>query len=290
VYVWYNAKGTPKHKQTLSRFTWDPTSETFDPNSELKLIHQEEESPYHNGGTIAFGPDGFLYFGNGDDENKLNHQTITRGLFCGLFRIDVDKKGGSISRAPSRQPTGATTQEYFVPLSNPFIGTANAVEEFYALGLRNPYKFSFDKITGDLYVGEVGETFREEIDKISAGDNCEYPYREGSVVRETGDLPITIGNRRGPFYEYGHGETGDIEAVLGGYVYRGTRFPELVGKYIFSSWITGRIWALDISGPTPVRTTLMDNRFGYEGYSIAEDNDGELYVLGSYEPTTEEPT
>jgi glucose/arabinose dehydrogenase len=159
-YVWYNLAGTPQH-QRLSRFTWSQSDLSFDPGSETILVDQLEQSPNHNGGRITFGKDGFLYFGNGDDENKANYQTISNGLFAGIFRIDVDMRGGSISHAPPRGPAAGSTANYFIPNDNPFVGVPSALEEFYALGLRNPYAFSFDTVTGDLWAADVGETFRE---------------------------------------------------------------------------------------------------------------------------------
>jgi uncharacterized repeat protein (TIGR03806 family) len=282
-YVWYNAKGTPKNKNRLARFTWVPETEIFDPASEQILVDQEEDGPFHNGGHIEFGPDGFLYFANGDDEfvgdaiENQNHQRVDRGLFAGIFRIDVDQIGGTVSHAPPRQPLGGTTANYFIPTSNPFVGRVDTLEEFYALGLRNPYMFSFDRDSGDLWLADVGETFREEINKIVPGGNYEYPDREGD--RTFSPTPVTIGTREAPVFSYAHFDIGDLSAVVGGVVYRGTKFPKLVGKYIYSDWVSGRVWMLDLSTNPPKRTTLIDHNWQHEVLAIEQDNEGELYFL-----------
>ena len=274
VYVWYNATGD---KQRLSRFTFNAGSQVFDRVSELVLLDQAETKNQHNGGRIAFGPDGFLYFGNGNDLNDANHQTLTRALFAGIFRIDVDMVGGATSHAPPRTPDGATTQGYFIPNDNPFVGVANANEEFWALGLRNPFSLSFDRGSGALWMGDVGETFREEVNLVVKGGNYEWPYREGELIQ--GSTPTTIGTPQLPKYAYSHSSMADLTAVYGGFVYRGKDLPGLTGKYIYTDYISERVWALDISTTPVTRTTLVDNRFGHEPLAIAEDEDGEIYIL-----------
>lgn len=271
-YVWYNANaGT----QRLSRFTWNAGAKTFDRASELVMVEEAEEHDQHNGAKIAFGPDGFLYFGNGNDLVDANHQTLTRALFAGVFRIDVDQLGGATSHPPPRQPLNGTTKGYFIPNDNPFVGVANANEEFWALGFRNPFSFSFDRGTGQLWLGDVGETFREEIDLVVKGGNYEWPYKEGDLV--VGTTPPTIGTPQGPKYAYTHSEMADLAAVFGGYVYRGKALPELVGKYVYTDYISARVWALDPA--TGARTTLVDDVYGREPLAVAEDEDGELYML-----------
>lgn len=273
-YVWYNVNTSPQH-QRLSRFTWSESSQTFDPGSETVLVDQAEASPNHNAGRIAFGADGFLYFGNGDDENALNSQRLDHDLFAGIFRIDVDMRGGSVSHPPPRQPDDGNTANYFIPNDNPFVGTPNALEEYWALGLRNPFLFSWDKQTGEMWVGDVGETFREEVDKVVKGGNYEWPDREGDISYTP--TPLAAGTRTPPVYTYSHWEMADVTAMLGGFVYRGKKFPELAGKYVYSDWISGRIWAVDTSTTPPTRTTLVDTNPSYELIGISEDPDGELY-------------
>lgn len=275
VYVWYNARGTPS-QQRLSRFSWDPTSRTFLPGSEFKLVEEVETRALHNAGRIQFGPDGFLYFGNGDDLNAANHQRVDRALFAGIFRIDVDARGGAISHAPPRQPAGGTTQGYFIPNDNPFVGVPNALEEFFALGFRNPYAISFDRQTGALWAGDVGDTWREEVDLVTSGGNYEWPYREGELVRVM--TATTLGTAQGPKFTYSHAEQGDLSSILGGFVYRGVELPALVGKYIYTDWPSCRVWALTIDGPSVTRSTLFENQ-QCSPTGIAEGADGELYMM-----------
>lgn len=277
-FFWYNAQGGAKNTQRLSRFTWSVATQSFDRASELVLVEEEEEKPEHNAGHIEFGPDGFLYFGNGDDINDANHQRLDRALFAGIFRIDVDARGGAVSHPPPKQPEGGHTQGYFIPNDNPFVGVPGAMEEFFALGFRNPFGFSFDRKTGELWAADVGDTWREEVDLVVSGGNYEWPYREGDAVR--GTVPPTIGTSRPPKYSYSHAEMADLVAVLGGFVYRGTELPELAGKYVYSDWPSCRIWALDLTGATPSRATLIDNQWKCVPMALAEDNQGEIYLLG----------
>lgn len=277
MFVWYNAQGGAKNRQRLSRFTWSTASQTFDRASELVLVEEDEEKPEHNAGHIQFGPDGFLYFGNGDDLNEQNHQRLDRALFAGIFRIDVDSRGGAVSHPPPRQPEGGFTTGYFIPNDNPFVGVPGALEEFYALGFRNPFGFSFDRANGALWVSDVGDTWREEVDLVLPGGNYEWPYREGTRLR--GGAPTTIGTARAPAYDYLHAEMGDLTAVLGGFVYRGAELPELAGKYIYSDWPSGRVWALDVSAAPARRITLVDNEWKRVPMALAEDNRGEIYLL-----------
>ncbi|AKU99292.1 hypothetical protein AKJ09_05956 [Labilithrix luteola] len=274
VYIWYNANGMV---QRLSRFTWSASSGTFDRASELVLLEEAEVNYEHNAGRVAFGPDGFLYFGNGDDLNTENHQRLDRALFAGLFRIDVDSRGGTTSHAPLRQPEGGLSTGYFIPNDNPFVGRADTLEEFFALGFRNPFGFSFDRETGALWVGDVGDTWREEVDEVVSGGNYGWPYREGDIVRSP--LVPVIGTLHDPKYVYTHAEMGDLTAILGGFVYRGKEMPELVGKYIYSDWPSCRLWALDQSTGAAKRTTLVDNQWDHVPMALAEDNAGEIYLL-----------
>lgn len=274
VYVWYNSSsGT----QRLARFTWNPTAQTF--GAELVMLEEAEQSMFHNAGHLQFGPDGFLYFANGDDGNAANQQTISRALFAGMFRVDVDRRGGAVSHAPPRQPTGGTSTGYFIPNDNPFVGVPGANEEFWALGLRNPFGWSFDRQTGALWLGDVGGELREEVDLIVRGGNYQWPYRDGDIVLQS--TQVTIGTDSPPVYTYPHAEMADLSAILGGFIYRGAALPELAGKYVYSDWPSGRVWALDV-GSSPVRrTTLVDNKTNAQPMAVGEDNNGEIYLLQS---------
>jgi glucose/arabinose dehydrogenase len=273
-YLWFNANG---NKQRLARVTFDAATQKFDRSTETILLEVSENENIHNGGRLQFGPDGFLYFGNGDDGTPANHQTLTNSLFAGIFRIDVEMQGGAVSHAPPRQPTGGYSQNYFIPNDNPFVGTANANEEFYALGVRNPFSFSFDKTSGQLWAGDVGDSFREEVNQIVKGGNYGWPYKEGELVE--GTTPTTIGTAQDPKFFYSHSSMADLTAVFGGFIYRGKELPELAGKYIYSDWPSSRVWALDISKTPATRTTLVDNvDYALQPLALAEDDDGEIYM------------
>jgi len=275
VYVWYNAEGTPTH-QRLSRWTYNSTTKVFDPATQIHLVDQTENVTEHNGAHIRFGPDGFLYFGNGDDQREgTTAQTLSGGLFSGIFRIDVDSIGGAVSHAPPRQPANCVTQGYFIPNSNPFVGVANANEEYYALGFRNPYSFTFDRSTGALWEGDVGASFREEINQIVAGGNYQWPAMEGKKLG-TG-AAITIGTSQAPKFDYPHWSLADLTAIMGGYVYRGGALPELAGKYIHSDWPVGRVWAFDPA--TGSRISLVENNADNAPVGFGQDANGEIYLI-----------
>jgi uncharacterized repeat protein (TIGR03806 family) len=275
-YFWYNELNSPKNHQRLVRYTWSTAMNAFDPASELIMVDEEEEHPEHNAGRMQFGSDGFLYFGNGDDINEANHQTLSRALFAGIFRIDVDSDPTKSHPIP-RQPTVGTTTGYMIPNDNPFVGQGG-LEEFYALGFRNPFMFSFDRQTHDLWVGDVGDSFREEINKVQKGGNYQWPVDEGELVREPG-VTLTIGTSVAPISYYTHWEMANLSAIMGGFIYRGKSMPELTGKYIYSDWPSDRVWALDLTTTPPTRTTLIHSDYQHQPMALTEDNDGEVYLL-----------
>jgi glucose/arabinose dehydrogenase len=278
VYLWYNFtnNGGATTRQHLSRFTYNTGTKVFDPGSELVLVDQAEGTHFHNGAHLRFGPDGYLYFGNGDDQlTASTAQTLTGGLFSGVFRIDVDQIGGAVSHAPPKKPLNANTQGYFIPNDNPFVGVANANEEYYALGFRNPYGFNFDKANGNLWLGDVGDTWREEVDQVFPGGNYGWPFFEGDKRRQAGNP--AIGVTYAPVFAYTHASIGDLTATMAGYVYRGAALPELAGKFIFSDWPTGRVWALDTA--TGVRTSLMETNWQNAPLGWGQDAAGELYMV-----------
>jgi glucose/arabinose dehydrogenase len=295
VYVWYNAcepssACTASYSQRLQRYTWSSALNAFDPASVLTMIEEREFENVHNAGKLAFGPtDGFLYFGNGDDSQVANHQTITRGLFAGLFRIDVDADPAKSHAIPAGHTTDLspfTRQGYGIPNDNPFVGAvANGLEEFYALGFRNPFSWSFDRKTGDLWLGDVGDSFREEVNHVVKGGNYQWPIKEGELANvTTGITQYAIGTPTPPVFSYSHAEIADLSSIFGGAVYRGASLPELEGKYVFTDWISNRVWALDLTRSPVTRTTLVDHQFKSQPMGIGQDNDGELYVL-QYGPT-----
>lgn len=300
VYIWYcwvppgtvegnpNQRpptGKPNHNR-LSRFTLDDNGVAI-ANSELILIDQEVNIIWHKGGGMFFHPrNGFLYLTVGDNEDGGNSQRIDNSLLGGLFRIDVDERGGSISHPIPRQPANGKTAHYMIPNDNPFVGKPNALEEFYGLGLRSPHRMTYDPIGDRIFIGDVGDAQREEVDVIEptdpAGLNFQWPFIEGLRGNMT---PPYIGVDKPPIIDYDHGEG---NAVIGGYVYRGKKWADdLGGRYIFGDNGTGKIWALDERTSPPSKVQLCQIPFGpgpnsgsnYTGLSsFGLDQDAELYA------------
>ena len=238
---------------TLSRFQVDPGNPNWaSPESEELMILQKDRSLLHNAGGLAFGPDGYLYVGLGDEADGSdpygNSQVIDRDYFSGVLRIDVDGKPGSLPANPHAFSSG----NYFIPPDNPFVDTVqfngqflNPDEvrtEFFAVGLRNPWRFTFDSLTGDFYINDVGQLTREEINIGLKGGNYGWVAFEGTQPH----VPHSSGfssNRfsLGPLTDYGR-EFGN--AVTASLLYRGHAYPNLEGAYLFADFGSGQIGAL----------------------------------------------
>ncbi len=246
---------------------------TADPNladfASLRiLLTFAELGPTHNIGWIAFGPDGYLYVAKGDGGNNT----------AGVFAQDIESLFGKILRLdPCNDDFPADPdRNYAIPPTNPFVGVAGR-DEIWALGLRNPWRCSFDRGTGDLWISDVGQSSWEEISfqpaASTGGDNYGWNCMQGSACHLTGctcnDPTLT-----NPVYEYDHG-TGC--AVIGGYVYRGSAIPALQGLYLFADICAGKVWAYDINDGTAVQVLANASPF-----SFGEDLDGELYVLTTF--------
>jgi|GEM_PF-6522346 len=232
-----------KYHDRLSRFTM--TNGVSSLASELVLVDQVGDSVWHNGSGMFFHPtNGFLYYADGDDE-RAPTQIINQNLFSGVFRLDVDMRGGAISHPIPRQPSVGNTANYFIPNDNPFVGQSNVLEEFFCLGLRSPHRMTIDPPTGKIYLADVGNSAREEVDLMQPGEsglNFQWSVIEGL----NGDLtPPYIGINKRPILDYTHAEG---NAVIGGFVYRGNEFAtELGGKYIFGDNVARKIWVMDES-------------------------------------------
>jgi glucose/arabinose dehydrogenase len=229
------------------------------PDTRRTVFRQDQPYANHNGGDLAFGPDGMLYIGLGDGgsggDPHGNGQDLTT-LLGTLLRID---------------PTGG--DPYAVPPDNPFVGDPAARDEIWAYGLRNPWRFSFDAQTGDLWIGDVGQSGWEEIDRVAAGTGAGANYgwsaMEGTQSYEGGEEPA---NHVPPVYEYE--TTGDRCSVTGGYVYHGDAIPALQGAYLFSDYCEGDLRALGTDGG---ETNLGVNAGAAVGF--VQGPDLELYVL-----------
>lgn len=280
----------------LSRF--QVRSNNVDLSSEEVLINQYDREFWHIGMDLEFGGDGFLYIAMGDEtpttccDRADSTQRLDGGLWSGVLRIDVDNDtthSHAIRRQPvhpSIDPTqiGAQwpesfTQGYSIPNDNPFVSPdGSQLEEFYSLGLRHPWTMDVDDETGDVWVGDVGRFRREELNRISSGDNQEWPYREGTI-NGPDEMPANvIGRETGPVFEYNHEEGKAI--ILGG-VYRGERFPEMVGKVLFSDFVGGQLWASTKRGSTYDTEQIATISAGYnEGVnSYLFDSRGDILMV-----------
>jgi len=216
----------------------------------------------HNGGKIAFGSDGFLYIGPGDGgsggDPMGNGQNVL-SLLGKILRIDVDNPSSG--------------RNYGIPADNPFVGNTSAKEEIYAYGLRNPWRFSFDPVTNQLWLGDVGQSRREEVDIVEKGKNYGWNQIEGTLCYPSGN-PCDIAGLVKPIWEYNHSLG---QSITGGYVYRGVNVPELVGAYVYADYGTGRIWSLRYDGVNPAANALLaDTNMGVSAFGIDQNN--ELYV------------
>jgi uncharacterized repeat protein (TIGR03806 family) len=265
-FLFYSAHdGTARDlTSTVSRFTSTDGGKTLDKSTEQVLFTlQKEPADNHNGGMIAFGPDGYLYIGLGDGGGAgdvLKQAQDTTNLFGKMLRIDVDHG-----------------LPYSVPPDNPFADGKGGRAEVFAWGFRNPWRWSFDRATGLLWAGDVGQGVWEEIDVVRKGENYGWNIREGAHCYPPGNSCSTTGLTE-PIVEYDHTQG---FAVTGGYVYRGTALQGLVGSYLFADFGSGNIWSIPASAgqpgqPQPTAVKLMAS--GLNISSFGEDLDGELYV------------
>jgi uncharacterized repeat protein (TIGR03806 family) len=276
-------------RSRLSRFSLDLDTLVADAASELVLIDQDDDSIWHQGGALFFHPgDGFLYLSVGDEGGGFcrlgNCQRIDRDLFSGILRLDVDQRGGDVSHPIPRQPATGRTQGYFIPNDNPFVGQPEVLEEFYALGLRNPYRVTHDPVDDIVWIAEVGQEGREELDLLAPGANYQWNVFEGTLP-STAAMPATpLGVWTPPVFELNRQQA---LSIIGGYVYRGRRLPSLTGKYIFADFSRGRIWALPYQaqggnvelGELELLMTspFRDRVDGITSFGV--DSSGELYLL-----------
>jgi uncharacterized repeat protein (TIGR03806 family) len=272
VYLTYTSLQRPGGgpNTVLAEFTSSDGGLTLNPASERNVLTIRKVGIHHHGGGIAFGPDGFLYFGAGDgNSSRTDNAQILTTLLGKMIRIDIrGTTGTALYRIPPDNPFAASTALCNVNGTGP-----QNCPEIYAWGLRNPWRWSFDRQTGDLWVGDVGNTVREEVDRVARGGNYGWRCLEGTQA--TGLNCITPVNPRPPVAEYDH--TIGF-AVTGGYVYRGTAVPGLVGRYIFGDFGSGRIW--DIPNDTqPTMTMSGGLESGLLISSFGEGNDGEVYVV-----------
>lgn len=262
-FVYYITKKAP-HTSVVSRFrvSADRPDQALADSEEVLL---EIPQPFwnHKGGTLAFGPDGYLYVGLGDGgagndpfENGQNFNS----LLASILRIDVDHRDAD--------------KKYAIPKDNPFAGKPDSRPEIYAKGLRNPWRFAFDRETGDLWCADVGQNLWEEINIITKGGNYGWSVRESMHpfgLKASGPRADLVD----PIWEYDH-QVG--ASITGGHVYRGKKLPELVGKYVYADYVTGKVWALKYD--VPAKKVISNEAIPSDKLpivSFGEDEQGEVY-------------
>ena len=282
LYIYYTAIVDGNHLLRLSRFSGTTTG---DPASELIMFEQTLGPTLHRGGGLLFGEDGFLYIAIGDLGYKEQSQNIDEMLAGGVLRIDVDMQGGSVSHPPRRTlddvGLGVSGTGYYIPSDNPWLDENGSVfEEYFTVGSRNPHRMTIDRMTGSVYIGNAGSNslqIREEVNVLEKGGNYGWPFREGTIDRpEDMERPADmIGTLVDPLHEYPKAD-GNC-AIIGGYVYRGSAMPELVGKYVFTDYCGKKIWALDVSGGAAADKEVLAT-IPLNPYTLGQDADGELYI------------
>lgn len=252
----------------VARYTVNATNPAVAvPASAQILLTITQPFSNHNGGTIKFGPDGYLYIGMGDGGSAGDPQNRAQNkneLLGKMLRIDVD------SASP-----------YGIPATNPYVG-ADGADEIWAIGLRNPWKFSFDTATGELWIADVGQGEVEEVNKVpstTAGLNYGWKCYEGNAVYTTG-CAVAGTTYTSPLTQYTHSQTGGC-SITGGYVYRGTAFPNFQGKYFFGDYCLDKIGMVGQSGTTTYSAQLSpDNSLGFTSFGI--DMNKELYAAAIF--------
>ena len=270
-YFYVNYTRQPDGATIVARYFRDAANpDLANPDSEQILLKISQPAPNHNGGKLAFGlNDNFLYIstgdgGSGNDPN--NHGQRTDTLLGKILRIDPET-------TPPNRP-------YNIPASNPFVGSSPR-DEIWALGLRNPWRFSFDRETGDIYIGDVGQGAFEEIDfqpaASTGGENYGWKIFEGPICRPPTAGCIAPANYVPPIHSYAH-PNDNCASVTGGHVYRGPTYPDMQGIYFFAGYCNGQIWGLqrDNGGMWQAKMLLTDLR---TITSFGEDEAGELYII-----------
>ncbi len=278
-YFYVNYTASDPDRTVIARYQVSAADkDKADVNSELVILEIPQPYSNHNGGQVAFGPDGYLYIAVGDGgsggDPQENGQDL-KTLLGTILRIDVNSKTGALP--------------YAIPADNPFANSNEGYRgEIWAWGLRNPWRFSFDTETDELWVGDVGQNKWEEIDLIVKGGNYGWNVMEGAHCFE----PSSGCNTNAlipPIWEYGRG---DGVSVTGGYVYRGPTMDQLKGKYIFADFASSRIWSLDVTDRNnPANTELFKVPFPVSSFGVDQQQelylcgfDGKIYKFGYHNP------
>ena len=262
-FFYVNYTATNPNRTVISRFSVSIDPNLTDPASELLILEFSQPFSNHNGGQISFGPDGYLYIATGDGgsggDPQGNGQNLAT-LLGKILRINVNSESGSLA--------------YSIPQDNPFVNNGSGFrEEIFAYGLRNPWRFSFDSVTGWIWTGDVGQNDYEEIDIIEKGGNYGWNIMEGNHCYQPASDCNESGLKR-PVWEYGRSEG---ISITGGFAYRGSEFPEFLDSYIYADFGSGKIWALNFSNiNNPVNSLLAESGLNVSLFGI--DQNQELYI------------
>lgn len=260
-------RNNPGLESVVARFRVSATDpDQADPNSELILLTFSQPFSNHNGGKLVFGNDGFLYIatgdggGAGDPDNNAQNRASLLGK---ILRIDVNNTAANVN--------------YAIPSDNPFAhNTAGFRKEIFAYGLRNPWKIAVDRATGQIWAGDVGQNGREEIDLITKGGNYGWRLMEGLACYNPASCDTTGLNLVNPVLEYTHA-SGAGRSITGGFVYRGTAMPNLMGKYVYGDYVSRNVWALQYGPQQQVTNTLLFQAAG-NILAFGEDRSRNLYL------------
>ena len=268
----------------VSRFSVTGDPNVADPNSEVILLVIDHPDAFsnHNGGGLEFGPDGYLYIATGDGGSggdPWDHGQMTEVLLGKLLRIDVDADNRAAGPPDNCSISGAN---YLVPEDNPFVdGTGGDCDEIWAWGLRNPWRFAFDSLNGNMFIGDVGQNAWEEIDFQPAsspgGENYGWDCYEGNVPYSDGSPIVPCGPENNYVFPIAVHNHSLHCSVTGGEVYRGALFPELYGHYLFTDWCSGHFWSLVPAGGNSWTKTFLGD-LGGNFTSLGTRKDGEVFV------------
>jgi glucose/arabinose dehydrogenase len=264
-YLFVHYTTSDPFRSVFSRFERESDNpNVFDPGSEMILLEVNQPRTNHNAGQIRFGPDGYLYLALGDGGgggDPFEHGQDRTTLHGNILRIDVDNTNDGLN--------------YAIPSDNPFVGNEEGWrEEIFAWGFRNPFRFSFDSETGKLWVADVGQSDREEVNIVESGGNYGWPIMEGSICYPPSSECDTTGLEL-PVHEYGFSGG---QSITGGFVYRGDAAPDQQGRYFYGDYMTGDLWSFDFDGEEAFDNRSIGQVDRFQLVCFGEDHDRELFM------------
>lgn len=286
-YVYYTepTDDEDQPRSVIARYFVTGNADRADNTSEQRILTIDQPYSNHNGGQIAFGSDGYLYIGMGDggSGNDPQNRAQNPGTLLGkMLRIDVEPLVsppgvGRREYLPLARGSNTSALSYRIPPDNPFVGRGGYRSEIWALGLRNPWRFSFDRANGDLYIADVGQSAYEEINyqpvSSAGGENYGWRIREGKHCNAAISANCSAAGLTDPVAEYGRSQG---QSVTGGLVYRGQQYAALSGIYLYADYLSGRIWGLRRESGVWTDEPLLDA--GFNITTFGDDEAGELYL------------